>query len=235
MSAELRRFPGAANSPSIVHAIGGKDTTLLPILLLMMLMQFCLLAFLIWNSMAGQRSETSQQIAALTKEVEELKESLAANNSQAVSAELLDKVLVELKDAEPGTAQRLLEYSRKTAALEEALLGHEAERKTLARRAEKQEAVIGELEKSLATLRAASTKDQERIAALEGELKEAGEGGGVSWKAVFLSPWAWGGMFVAAFIGAGLAMIPQAAKQKQGAGKAAEKEVEPAAAEVIES
>jgi proteasome lid subunit RPN8/RPN11 len=215
MSAELRRFTGQSSAPSIVHAIAPKDQLIMPLVLMMMMLQFGLLALLVWSTISGPRIDEAKKFNDLQSQIASLKTSVEENGSTTVQAELLDRVLEELKSTERGTAQKMLSTAKTEVAFKEALLSGEKARKSLENISLAQKATIEEMEKKLVDAQERLKSNKERIAQLDTDLKEATAAKSVGWKTVFSSPWTWGGMFAAAFIGAAIAMVPAAVKQRQ--------------------
>jgi hypothetical protein len=227
MSAELRRFTGQSGAPSIVHAIAPKDQLTMPIILMMMMLQFGLLALLVWSTMGGARKEETAKLTDLEKKVADLKTALENNSPSDVQAEVLDRVLREMKETDRGTVQRIQQQARKVVAQEAALEGHEVLRKDLQKTKEIQELAILNMEKELLDVKDKLKNSKDRIAQVEGDLNEATAGKSANWRTVFSSPWAWGGMFAAAFIGAGIAIVPNAVKQRQEEIEAEKVTIEP--------
>lgn len=215
MSAELRRFTGQSSVPSVIQAIAPKDQLIMPLVLMMMLMQFGLLALLVWSTISGPRIEEAKKFNDLQLQIAALKTSVEENGSMTVQAELLDRVLQELKSTEPGTAKKMLSTAKTEIAFREALLSGERQRKSLENISLAQKKTIEEMEKELVDTHERLKNSKDRISQLDTDLKEATVAKSVSWKTVFSSPWSWGGMFAAAFIGAAIAMVPAAIKQRQ--------------------
>jgi proteasome lid subunit RPN8/RPN11 len=225
MSADLRRFSGPSAGSSIIQAINPKDQMTIPIILLMMMLQFGLLAVLVWTSLLGQNKETTENLAALNKEVSELRTTLETHTPLAAQKEILDVVFSELKETRPGTAQRLVEMARSEKAMEAALLGQKEALESAKRRTELQAIDLKKLSEDL-VIAEAELKAQEKANTELKTLVEA-KTATITWKELAMSPLAWGCMVVAAFVGAGLSMIPNAMKTREEELVAKEPTIEP--------
>ncbi len=228
MSAELRRFSGPNNTPSVIQAIMPKDQMTQPILLMMMMLQFGLLAFLVWTSIGGQQKEQAETLVDLKKEVASLKETIQENSSSSAQELAFDAVLSELKDTEKGTAQKLIEQARAEKAMKAALTGQQMALDLTQKENNLYATQVKTLQVDLKKSDEALKKEKESVAALT-EVVEDKAKGAVGWRQVFASPWAWVGMFLAAFVGAGIAIGSSQSKTRQEEIEPREAIVEPRA------
>lgn len=226
MSAELRRFTGQSSSPSIIQAISPKDQTI-PIMLLMMMMQFALLAFLVYTSLAGQSKVEAESLASLKNEVAELRTAMSEQKPLAAQEDLLARVFAEMKETDRDTGKRVLEQAKTEKALKAAALGLQEALETAKTKNRIQDSELRTLSDKLAKSDELYKKEEEAHDALKKEFEEKEKTGALTWKQAFTSPWTWGGMFIAAFVGAGLAMIPGAVKQREEQIAAEESPIEP--------
>lgn len=226
MSAELRRFTGQSSAPSIIQAISPKDQTI-PIMLLMMMMQFALLAFLVYTSLAGQNKAEAENLAKLQTEIAEMRKAAEEQKPLAAQEDLLARVFAEMKETDRDIGRRVVEQAKTERAMKAAVTGLEEALKTAKVKNLHQENDLKRLDEKLVEARDSLKKESEEHKLLKDQVAENEKTGSLSWKQVFTSPWTWGGMFLSAFIGAGLAMIPAAVKQQQEEIAAEEAPIEP--------
>jgi hypothetical protein len=226
MSAELRRFTGQSSAPSIIQAISPKDQTI-PIMLLMMMMQFGLLAFLVYTSLAGQSKVEAESLASLQAEVKELRTAMSEQKPLAAQEDLLARVFAEMKETDRDTGKRVVEQAKTEKALKAAALGLQEALEAAKTKNRIQDSELRTLGDKLAKSDELYKKEEEAHVALKKEFEEKEKTGSLTWKQAFTSPWTWGGMFIAAFVGAGLAMIPGAVKQREEQIAAEESPIEP--------
>lgn len=214
MSAELRRFSGQSSAPSIIQAISPKDQTI-PIMLLMMMLQFGLLALLVWTSISGQSKVEAETLAGLKAEVAELRTAVQDQKPLAAQEDLLARVFAEMKETSGDTAKRVIEQAKTEKALKAAATGLQEALEMAKTKNRIQESNLKTLDEKLTKSEELLKIETDEHKVLKDQVAEKEKTGSLTWRQAFTSPWTWGGMFVAAFIGAGLAMIPNAVKQRQ--------------------
>ena len=139
----------------------------------------------------------------------------------------LARVFAEMKETSGDMAKRVIEQAKTERALKAAATGLQEALEIAKSKNRIQESSLKATSEKLAKTEESLKQEAEAHKLLKDEVEEKEKTTSLTWRQVFTSPWAWGGMFLAAFVGAGLAMIPAAVKQRQEELTAEEAPIEP--------
>lgn len=144
--------------------------------LAMLTLQFCLLALLAWKLIGPTSPAESTEMAQVVEQLERLAAQRDAEVARQAQTELLDQVLQDLRDTEPGTVQRLAELRQENARLASSIEGqaalNERLRREMAAAATASAEQIEQLENKVRRLTKEQEQRDEQIARLSATNKK---------------------------------------------------------------
>src|SRR5262249_18806112 len=154
----------------------------IPIMLLMMMTQFALLAFLVYTSLAGQNKAEAENLAKLQTEIAEMRKAAEEQKPLAAQEDLLARVFAEMKETEPDIGKRVVEQAKTEKAMKAAVTGLE-EALTIAKTKNRvQENDLKRFEERLAETKESLKKESDEHKLLKDQVAEKEKTGSLSWK-----------------------------------------------------